>query len=72
MTSRCIGCNGRGSEEHVDLTLPPPPCRLCHPVEAKQHGDLARETRGVRRVLRQQTYNDLRSEIWRDVSELVG
>ena len=33
----CVACGGSGLAEHVDRTLPPPPCRLCHPEEAALH-----------------------------------
>lgn len=56
----CIACGGRGCEEHVDLTLPPPPCRLCQPQAARLHMSLARETRTVAGAHRLTAYQALR------------
>lgn len=56
----CGGSGGRGCEEHVDLTLPPPPCRLCHPEEARLHMSLARETRTIAGAHRLAAYQALR------------
>ena len=44
MERACVACDGSGLAEHVDRTLPPPPCRLCHPEEAALHVTLARES----------------------------
>ena len=59
----CIACGGRGCAEHVDRTLPPPPCRLCHPEEAALHIALARETRTVAAAHRRDAYQMLRTAI---------
>jgi hypothetical protein len=59
----CIACNGSGLAEHVDRTLPPPPCRLCHPEEAELHMALARETRTVAAARRLDAYQALRAAI---------
>jgi hypothetical protein len=57
----CSACRGYGFEEHVDHTLPPPPCRLCHPEDARVHMMLARDTRGVVAAQRTTTYHLLRA-----------
>lgn len=44
MHAKCVVCEGSGIEDQVDTTLPPPPCRVCHPVEAARHQMLARAT----------------------------
>ena len=44
MERMCVACGGRGVEEQVDPTLPPPPCRVCHPEAAEVHQLLARTT----------------------------
>ena len=59
----CIACGGSGLTEHVDRTLPPPPCRLCHPEEAELHMALARETRKVAAARRLDAYQTLRAAI---------
>ena len=63
MERRCIACGGRGLAEHVDRTLPPPPCRLCHPEEAELHMALARETRTIVAARRLDAYQALRAAI---------
>lgn len=60
MERTCTVCGGSGREEHVDLTLPPPPCRLCHPAEAQVHLTLARDTRHVAATRRLAAYQMLR------------
>ena len=60
MERTCIACGGTGVEEHVDRTLPPPPCRLCHPEEAERHMVLALETRNVTAAHRYETYVTLK------------
>jgi hypothetical protein len=59
----CISCHGSGLAEHVDRTLPPPPCRLCHPEEAALHMALARETRTVAAARRRDAYQMLHAAI---------
>jgi ribosomal protein S27AE len=59
----CIACGGSGLAEHVDRTLPPPPCRLCHPEEAELHMALARETRTIVAARRLDAYQTLRAAI---------
>jgi ribosomal protein S27AE len=66
----CIACGGSGLAEHVDRTLPPPPCRLCHPEEAELHMALARETRTVATARRLDAYQTLRAAIV--LSDVVG
>jgi hypothetical protein len=61
----CIACDGSGLAEHVDRTLPPPPCRLCHPNEAAVHMALARETRTVATARRRDAFQMLRAAIMR-------
>ena len=61
----CIACGGSGLVEHVDRTLPPPPCRLCHPEEAALHMVLARKTRTVVAAHRRDAYQMLRAAIVR-------
>lgn len=56
MERTCIACGGSGYEEHVDRTLPAPPCRLCRPKEAERHMTLARETRNVVAARRMDVY----------------
>ena len=63
MESACIACDGSGRAEHVDRTLPPPPCRLCHPEEAALHMALARETRTVAAARRLDAYQTLRAAL---------
>ena len=63
MERACIACDGSGLAEHVDRTLPPPPCRLCHPAEAALHLALARETRTVAAARRLDAYQTLRAAI---------
>src|SRR3954447_23332577 len=63
MESACIACDGSGRAEHVDRTLPPPPCRLCHPDEATLHMALARETRTVAGMRRRDAYHMVRAAI---------
>jgi hypothetical protein len=59
----CIACGGSGLAEHVDRSLPPPPCRLCRPEEAALHLALARETRMVVAAGRRDAYQMLRAAI---------
>jgi ribosomal protein S27AE len=59
----CVACGGSGLAEHVDRTLPPPPCRLCHPEEAALHTVLARETRTIVAARRLDVYQMLRTAI---------
>jgi ribosomal protein S27AE len=59
----CVACGGSGLAEHVDRTLPPPPCRLCHPDEAELHMALARETRTIVAARRLDVYQALRAAI---------
>src|SRR2546429_8800063 len=63
MERRCIACGGRGLAEHVDRTLPPPPCRLCRPEEAALHMALAREMRTVAAARRRDAYQMLRAAV---------
>src|SRR5205085_12421516 len=63
MERACIACDGSGLAEHVDRTLPPPPCRLCHPEEAALHLALARETRTIVAARRLDAYHTLRAAI---------
>ena len=63
MARVCIACGGSGLAEHVDRTLPSPPCRLCHPEEAALHMALARETRTVAAGGRRDAYQMLRAAI---------
>jgi hypothetical protein len=63
MEHACIACDGSGLAEHVDRTLPPPPCRLCHPAEAALHLALARETRTVAAARRLDAYQTLRAAV---------
>ena len=63
MVRVCIACGGSGLAEHVDRTLPPPPCRLCHPEEAELHMALARETRTIVAARRLDAYQALRAAI---------
>jgi hypothetical protein len=63
MERTCIACDGSGLAEHVDRTLPPPPCRLCHPEEAALHLALARKTRTVAAARRLDAYQTLRAAI---------
>jgi hypothetical protein len=63
MERTCVACDGSGRAEHVDRTLPPPPCRLCHPEEAALHLVLARETRTVAAARRLDAYQTLRAAI---------
>lgn len=60
MEYTCTACGGTGLEEHVDRTLPPPPCRLCRPDEAQEHMLLAHETRTVVAARRLVAYESLR------------
>ena len=66
MERACIACGGSGLAEHVDRTLPPPPCRLCRPEEAELHMALARETRTVTAARRLDAYQTLRAAMVRD------
>lgn len=59
MERSCITCGGTGYEEHIDPSLPPPPCRLCHPEEAQLHMALARDTRHVAATRRMAAYQTL-------------
>ena len=59
----CVACGGSGRAEHVDRTLPPPPCRLCHPEEAALHMALAHETRTVAIARRLAAYQMLRAAV---------
>ena len=61
MEGVCIACGGSGLAEHVDRTLPPPPCRLCHPEEAALHTALARKTRTIVAARRLDVYQTLRT-----------
>ena len=61
MERACIACGGSGLAEHVDRTLPPPPCRLCQPEEAALHQALARETRTIVAARRLDAYQTLRT-----------
>jgi hypothetical protein len=72
MASQCIACGGTGYEEHVDRTLPPPPCRLCRPEDARRHMKLARDTRTVASSHRRAAYNDLRHVTDEEISPLAG
>ncbi len=63
MHRTCSACGGSGFEEHIDRTLPPPPCRLCHPLEARQHLALARDTRHVAGGRRISAYYVLRDAL---------
>jgi hypothetical protein len=63
MEHACIACGGSGLAEHVDRTLPPPPCRLCHPEEAALHLALARETRTIVAARRLDAYHTLRAAL---------
>ena len=63
MARRCIACGGSGLAEHVDRTLPPPPCRLCHAEEAALHMALAHETRTVATARRRDAYQMLRAAV---------
>lgn len=56
----CSSCGGTGYEEHVDRTLPAPPCRLCRPDEAQAHMRLAHDTRTVAAAHRLGAYQSLR------------
>lgn len=57
MERMCSACGNSGFEEHIDLTLPPPPCRLCHPEEAQRHMILVRDTRQIAAVRRRDAYH---------------
>jgi hypothetical protein len=59
----CIACGGSGLAQHVDRTLPPPPCRVCCPEEAALHMALAHETRTVAAARRRDVYQMLRAAI---------
>src|SRR5947199_9065258 len=59
----CVACGGSGRAEHVDRTLPPPPCRLCHPEEAALRLALARATRTIVAARRLDAYQTLRAAI---------
>jgi hypothetical protein len=59
----CMACGGSGLAQHVDRTLPPPPCRVCRPEEAALHMALARETRTVAAARRRDAYQRLRAAI---------
>jgi hypothetical protein len=63
MERACIACGGSGLAEHVDRSLPPPPCRLCHPEEAALHLALARETRTIVAARRLDAYHTLRASL---------
>lgn len=63
MERACIVCGGSGNEEHVDVTLPPPPCRLCHPEDAEVHMALARDTRQIAATRRLAAYQMLHDAI---------
>jgi ribosomal protein S27AE len=65
MERMCIACGGSGLAEHLDRTLPPPPCRLCHPNEAAVHMALAREMRTVATARRRDAFQMLRAAIMR-------
>ena len=59
----CAACGGSGRAEHVDRTLPPAPCRVCHPEEAALHKALAHETRTVAAARRLDAYQTLRAAL---------
>ena len=63
MECMCMACGGSGFAQHVDRTLPPPPCRVCRPEEAALHMALARETRTVVAARRRDAYQMLRAAI---------
>src|SRR5947209_6297124 len=63
MARMCVACGGSGVEEHVDRTLPPPPCRVCRPEEAEVHMVLRRETRTIVAARRLDAYRTLRDAI---------
>ena len=63
MECACIACDGSGLAEHVDRTLPPPPCRVCHPEAAAVHMTLAHETRTVAAARRLDAYQTLRAAV---------
>ncbi len=67
----CSACGGTGFEEHVDRTLPPPPCRLCYPEEARIHLSLARDTRQVVTTRRTATYQMLRDAMTSGAASLA-
>lgn len=63
MELTCNACGGSGLDEHVDRTLPPPPCRLCRPEEAQLHMTLARDTRSIAAARRLAAYELLREAV---------
>src|SRR5919201_1735900 len=63
MGRECIAWGGSGLAQHVDRTLPPPPCRVCRPEEAALHMALAHETRTVVAARRRDAYLMLRAAI---------
>ena len=63
MERLCVACGGSRRAEHVDRTLPPPPCRVCHPGEAALHMTLVHETRTVAAARRRDAYQMLRAAI---------
>jgi hypothetical protein len=63
MECTCMACGGSGLAQHVDRTLPPPPCRVCRPDEAALHMALAHQTRLVTAARRREAYQMLRAAI---------
>ena len=63
MARLCSACGGSGLAEHVDRTLPPPPCRVCRPEEAALHMALMRETRTIVAARRLDAYQTLRAAV---------
>jgi hypothetical protein len=63
MECMCMACGGSGFTQHVDRTLPPPPCRVCRPDEAALHMALAHQTRMVAAARRREAYQMLRATI---------
>lgn len=59
MEGVCVACGGRGVEDQVDPSLPPPPCRVCRPAAAERHQLLARVTLRVVTARRYAAYRML-------------